>query len=206
MVFKTNLKPKSHHLSRLALALLLGTTVACGPQGPTRVDVKYAPTSKLELKAISGELVSTPIRIGEVVDARDGKLNQIGVNIENDEQVPAVANASAIVAAVKEGLTRNFKEAGLTLSDSAEVEVRFKIKRVWVDEGNTYKGEVRLQVEVYKAGALTGQMLVGGTSSRWGGSLEASNYVEVFSDALIEASVNLFNMPEFADAVSGNSP
>lgn len=192
----------SRFLPPLAVTLLLSAAVACGPQGPTRVDMKYAPTSKLELKAISGDLVSTPLRVGEVTDAREGQLEQIGENIENGGKVPALADSTAIVAAVKDGLTRNLKEAGLTLSDNAEVEVRFQIKRAWVTEDSTYKGEIRLQAQVYKAGELTGQLLVGGTASRWGGSLQPENYVEVLSDALIEASASLLNSKEFADAVS----
>jgi uncharacterized lipoprotein YajG len=202
---------RSHRRSRafsLTLSLAAGLFLcacASAPQGPLQLDLKYTPTGKLELQHLGNALATTPLRLGEITDARTENRDQVGICKEKEPPVAVLAGSDFVVALVKEALDKNFVEAGLKMSAEAETAIDIAIERFWVEETGLYHAEVRLRVSVMKAGEKTGEMLVGGQAKAWGATLNPENYRELLSNALIDAVVNLVNMNEFSQAVTGEA-
>ncbi len=94
--------------------------------------------------------------------------------------------------------------AGLDVVDSGGTRVlKGELKQFYVDETDTYKGDVRLLVTLTDAsGKAVWTGTTGGTSTRFGRSYKAENYYETLSDSLIEATYNLLKNPGFHDALA----
>ncbi len=198
-------------MNRLALAASLALACSlswgCGGSkqtGPLVLSPIYRPTAALELQSLSGALVSTPIRMGALSDARSEPRNEVGKSLEEDHPVKVMSPPAELLALFEKGIRHNFEEAGLRVTDDANVVVNFELMRAWVEEDGVYRADVRLKALVEKDGVQTGTMLVGGSAKRWGASLNPDNYEELLSDCLVDAMVHLLNMKEFHAAVAGD--
>ena len=76
-------------------------------------------------------------------------------------------------------------------------------EQFYVDETDTYKGDVRLLVTLTNAsGTPVWTGATGGSATRFGRSYKAENYYETLSDSLIVATSNLLKDPRFHDALT----
>ena len=76
--------------------------------------------------------------------------------------------------------------------------LKAELKQFYVEEIDTYKGDVRMAVTLTNAaGTPVWQGITEGSASRFGRSYKAENYYEALSDSLIEATTNLVRNPGF---------
>ena len=139
-----------------------------------------------------------------IVEGRRSPAGAIGRNIEEGKPVKIFENpAGGSLVLVRGAMASELRAAGFSVSDGAPAPYRVQItlQRFWVEEENTYLGEVRLRVSVFgSSGEVLGDAVVSGTSSRWGRSLSEENYQETFDSALRDAIEKLFKDPRFQDA------
>jgi uncharacterized lipoprotein YajG len=176
-------------LSRIGSVVLLGVLAVVGcssrPTGPMTIPLNFRPTDQLDIGAAKG-VMSKSVSI-QVEDQRDRK-DQVGQNSEKETVVP-VLTTSQPTDFVKEALARNLSATGVRVMPSgADRTIHIALTRLWVEEGNTYNGNVAANVTVTPASG--GQPLwsgqVTGTNERFGRSLSPENYQECLSDSVMQ--------------------
>ncbi|MCP4445760.1 MAG: hypothetical protein GY811_10525 [Myxococcales bacterium] len=143
-----------------------------------------------------------------IVEGRRTPAGAIGRNIEDGEPVSIVESPQGVsLELVRGALALELRATGFTVSElgaPAAYRVQIILQRFWVEEENTYLGEVRMQVRVFGgAGKMRGDALVSGTAKRWGRSLSVENYQETYDSALRDAIEKLFKDPRFQGAFRG---
>jgi hypothetical protein len=140
----------------------------------------------------------------QVIKVADGRQNPMLLG-ENKEKSPArvITTNDDVPAFVTEHLKQLIAQAGINVVDSGPTRIlRAELKQFYVEEIDTYKGDVRMVVSLTDAGSRalwTGT--TGGSAQRFGRSYKADNYYETLSDSLIEATYNLIRNPGFHDAL-----
>jgi hypothetical protein len=179
-----------HHLSDVRPPnLAVQLHVSGNPDAPDAVH--YSPALKLYVEP--------------VVDERDDKT-RIGVNNERAPEVPILASPEMAPGAfVGQIVVSQFATSGVkTVPDvaSANRVLRLRLTRFFTEEGGTYQSEVGATAEVR---GLDDKVLfsfaVTGSAKKWGSSLEADNYNEVFSSAAFDFAKNLVELADFQKAV-----
>jgi len=150
-------------------------------------------------------LSDTKVQIDPVADNR-GERGFIG---QNSEKQPArkVTTQDSVAAFATEHMKELFSGAGISVVDSGGSAVlKSEIQQFFVDETETYKGDVRFKISVTDAGGkLVWSGITGGTATRFGRSYKADNYYETLSDSFIQAVFNLLHNPGFRTALAGGS-
>jgi hypothetical protein len=140
----------------------------------------------------------------QVLKVADGRQNPMLLG-ENKEKSPArvITTHDDVPAFVTEHLKQLIAQAGINVVDAGATRIlRAELKQFYVEEIETYKGDVRLVVNLTDPGGRslwTGT--TGGSAQRFGRSYKADNYYETLSDSLIEATSNLIRNPGFHDAL-----
>lgn len=185
------------------VVLALGA-VGCGKKvNSVTVPLKFRPTSQLDMNAFAGDLPDAILHIGTVNDVRDNK-EQVGENVEESTPVPvfaAIEPTEFIHDTMRDLLTK----AGLKVTEDQGQADRILVTdahRFWTKESNTYEAEVRATITVNdRSGRQLWKGMVNGTAERFGRSLKAENYQEVFSDATVNMVQGLLNNPGFRAAL-----
>ena len=180
-------------------ALVLGAA-GCGPKkSSVSVPLKFRPTTQMKMGGFAGDIPDTTVHVGAVNDVRDNK-EQIGENLEDKTPKPVFA-ASEPTEFVQTTLNDLMSKAGLKLSADQAAADRVLVSdlhRYWTQETNTYEAEVRATITVNdKGGRQLWRGTINGTAERFGRSLSAENYQEVFSDAMVDLVQNLLNNTGF---------
>ena len=100
------------------------------------------------------------------------------------------------------------KEAGLPISDKVEganIVLTGEILRYGVTETQTYKGELRLLLEIHSGDKSVWKGVVVGRASRFGRSYKPDNYQEVLSDVVVEAVSRMLSDQTFLRVLSGKA-
>jgi hypothetical protein len=115
-----------------------------------------------------------------------------------------ITTSDDVPAFVTEHMKQIISAAGLNVVDSGGTHVlKAELKQFYVDETDTYKGDVRLLVTLTNSsGTSVWTGVTGGSATRFGRSYRAENYYETLSDSLIEATSNLLKNPSFHDALT----
>jgi hypothetical protein len=190
----------------LVAALLALGAGGCFAKKPASVTVplSFRPTSQLKMGAFAGDLPDTPVHVGTVNDARD-KKDQVGENLENKTPIPVLAGNVEPTQFIHDTTRDLLRRAGLQVSDdqaAAERVLVTDLQHFWVKETNTYEAEVRATITVQdKGGRQLWKGTTNGTAERFGRSLKAENYQEVFSDATVDLVQNLLGNPGFRAAL-----
>jgi len=160
-------------------------------------------TSMASLGAIDlTGLDNVKLQVPKVADSRENPT-LLGENKE--KATPRIITTSDDVPAfVTEHMKQIISAAGLNVVDSGGTHVlRAELKQFYVDETDTYKGDVRLLVTLTNSsGTSVWTGVTGGSATRFGRSYRAENYYETLSDSLIEATSNLLKNPSFHDALT----
>ena len=164
----------------------------------------WKPTSSLtgsgaiDLTGLSG------VRL-QVAKVADGRQNRTLLG-ENKEKSTAriITTSDDVPAFVTEHMKQIISAAGITVVDSGATHVlQAELKQFYVEEIDTYKGDVRMAVTLSSAaGKPVWQGITSGSASRFGRSYKAENYYEALSDSLIEATNNLLRNPGFHAALA----
>lgn len=188
------------------LVITLLSLGACGGSRPSVLSVNPI------YKAGKTPLTGTWARPGDTVDISilDGRRSEPGVigrNIEEDVPVKILENPQGgSLVLVRGALASELRAAGLVVAEGTPAvhRIQVTVERFWVEEEETYLGEIRLRVTVFDgAGQVEGDAVVSGISKRWGRSLSQENYQETFDSALRDAIEKLFKDPRFQRAFAG---
>ena len=146
-------------------------------------------------------LTSVKVQVDRLGDKRETP----GLIGQNSEKQPLrkVTTPDDVAGFVTDHMKSVMKGAGLNVVDSGgNTTVKGEILQFFVDETDTYKGDVRINVTVTNAGGkVVWNGLIGGTNTRFGRSYKDENYYETLSDSLIDATYNLLKTPGFHDAL-----
>jgi hypothetical protein len=141
------------------------------------------------------------IRVEAFSDARPDHT-KIGENSEDSPAKP-VTTKDDVAGFITTNFADTLRSYGFKLvPEGGDVTVRAEILDFMVRETDTYKGELRLKVNVERAGKSVWTGLVSGSSKRFGRSYKAENYYETMSDAIIRAASNLANDTGFHQALT----
>lgn len=191
-------------LSVLAAMSIAGA--ACAADKLEGIPLKWKPTSAIGKGTALDltDLVDRKIQIDTLTDARSDKSGLIGENREK-----AVYKKVSTPDSVPEFVTNNMRQLmsklGLNVVDSGgDAIVVGEIRSFFVEETDTYLGDITLRVSVKdKGGKTLWTGAASGASKRFGRSYKADNYYETLSDALIEATQGLLQNPGFHKALAG---
>ena len=161
-------------------------------------------TAKLGAVDLTG-LADTKLQIDPVADTRSNP----GFIGQNSEKQPPrkVTTPDSVSGFVTDHLKQLMSAAGINVVDSGGSTIlKSEIQQFFVDETETYRGDVRLKVTLTNsAGKTLWTGVTSGTSTRFGRSYKADNYYETLSDSLIEATYNLLQNSGFRAALAGKS-
>lgn len=189
-----------------ALALFALCALGCGNKSSSlSVPLKFRPTSQLNMSGFAGDLPDTKVHVGPVNDVRDNK-DQIGENVEESTPKPIYVGGGAEPGQwVQQYMGELLTKAGLQVTDNrgeADRVLLTDLHHFWTRETNTYESEIRATIIVQeKGGRQLWKGTINGTAERFGKSLSAENYQEVYSDALVNMMQNLLNNPGFRNSL-----
>jgi hypothetical protein len=147
-------------------------------------------------------LANTKLQVANVVD---GRQNRALLGQNKEKSTPRIITTPDDVPAFVTGHMKEIISAtGITVADSAPTRIlKTELKQFYVEETDTYKGDVRMVVTLTDAsGKSLWNGTTGGSATRFGRSYKAENYYETLSDSLIEAVFNLVRNPGFHDALA----
>jgi hypothetical protein len=147
-------------------------------------------------------LSNTKLQIAKVAD---GRQNPTLLGENKEKAVPRViTTADDVPMFVTEHMKQLISSAGINTVDSGGTHVlKTELKQFYVEESDTYKGDVRMLVTLTNAaGKAVWTGTTGGSAQRFGRSYKAENYYETLSDSLIEATYNLLRNPSFHEALA----
>lgn len=186
----------------LMLAALL--LVGCGSR-PERVDV--VPVYRLSVTPAAASWIGGDQTVAVTIeDTRKGEPSLIGTNTEEATHVPVHETPpGAVKDLVRRSLEKELTELGAKVVESGSVDrtLRVELIKFWIQEDNTYNGDVRVRVTVVdNSGASLASVLATGTSKRFGRSLSVENYQETIENMLQDMMGNLFQNADFQKAFS----
>jgi len=194
-----------HWTVALVITSVLGSG-GCRKPASVAVPLKFRPTSQLNMNTFAGTLPESTVHVGPVADARDNR-DQVGENLENKNPIPVYAQAAEPTEFVHDVMHRLMTRAGIKVTDdrgAAERIIVTDLHRFWTQETDTYEAEVRATITVQdRGGRQLWKGTVNGTGERFGRSLKAENYQEVFSDAMIDMVQGMLNNAGFRTALGG---
>jgi hypothetical protein len=201
------LKPSRFGVAAFAtgVCLLLDSGLVLAAKTPlVGIPLVFRTTDPKALAAVNpGELAQVKIAFKSFVDKRE-KPELIGENREdkNGKVIP-VTTSGNVAEFCGSHMSELFTQAGLQVAkEGGDVSVAADVVQFKVDERETYMGKVRLKVQLLdKSGKVLWTGLAVGASSHWGRSYRAVNYYETLSDALVSATADLVNDPDFRTAL-----
>jgi hypothetical protein len=168
------------------------------------VPMKFRPTSQLNMNTFAGQLPELRVHVGEFTDARDNR-EQVGENLENKNPIPIHASGIEPTQFVRDAMRDLMRKSGVPVSDdpaAADRVIAGDLQRFWTQETNTYESEIRVAVTVRdRGGRQVWTGVFNGSAERFGRSLKAENYQEVFSDAMVNMVEGMLNNAGFRDAM-----
>jgi hypothetical protein len=171
------------------------------------IPLKYRPTSQLKMSAFAGDIPESKVQIGPVTDNRPDK-ERVGENLEEKDPV-AVQTGDDPTEFVRTHLNELLTKAGVQVAAEggpADRVLLTELHTFWAKETNTYESEIRATFIVQdRGGKQLWKGTINGTAERFGRSLSAENYQEVFSDGMVDLVQNLLSNQKFREAL-GKSP
>jgi hypothetical protein len=203
------MSPLSRLTLRFGWASILASTLWAGGVQNITTPLTWKPTSTLSEFAEQINLApfaKVKVALLPLVDQRKDKA-YLGENRE--KAAPRSVGTSDNVAAFITGHVLDLmKEAGLPVTDKVEganLVLSGDILRYDVIETDTYKGELRLMLEVRSGDKVVWKGLAVGRTSRFGRSYKMENYHEVLSDVIVEAVSRLLSDQVFLQVLAGRA-
>ena len=112
-------------------------------------------------------------------------------------------NKTALVTGSTSGIGLGIAKA--LARQGANIVLTGEILRYGVTETQTYKGELRLLLEIHSGDKSVWKGVVVGRTSRFGRSYKPDNYQEVLSDVVVEAVSRMLSDQTFLRVLSGKA-
>ena len=185
------------------VAAILALT-GCGSR-PERVDV--VPVYRLSVTPTAVAWIGAEQTVALTIeDTRTEDRSLIGSNTEDATPVPIHETPpGAVRDVVTKALKKELTELGAQVVETGPFDraLRVELIKFWVQEDNTYNGDLRVRVTVTDgSGTTLASVLATGTSKRFGRSLSVENYQETIENMLQNMMENLFQNADFQKAFS----
>ena len=156
----------------------------------------------LHVAAHASAVPSVAIGADFTLDPVEAALEGTDIGANKDQGVAVRGQGTTPVDFMNQVLATEMQTCGVTLGPAtAGRHIRVRLTRFFVDEENTYHGEVAGTVEVRDAdGKVLNSHVVSGRASQWGRTLSADNYVEVLSRAAFDFAKNMVSDKELFTA------
>ncbi len=172
----------------------------------------YAPTHESDLAKTGGVppvASGTQIWINPVTDAR-ADPSRIGVSEEEDGAPIYYAAGQNPGDFVRNVLAKELAQLGLPITanqQAATHALNLQLQTFWVNEGNNYIGEVTVGAALVDInGQLMWQGQLTGASKRWGRTFEEDNFLEAYSDMVLDLAERVAMDPTLRAALATNQP
>ncbi|MCH9648307.1 MAG: hypothetical protein K0U98_08715 [Deltaproteobacteria bacterium] len=207
---------RMHSFLPLTLLLTLAVFLATPADAKKRkkllhdIPMVWSPTDEIgDLGVVDlTKLYDRTIQFGTFTDKRkDPELIAKNIEDQDDGVVLEVTTTDDIGEWVGSQFALVFEGLGLTLEEEGgDVIVEGEVRRFFVTEDSTYKGDVGVLLTVKsKSGENLWKGMVSGTAGRWGRSYSKGNYFETLSDSTLEAIHNAISDRNFRKALAGES-
>lgn len=198
------------HSLRSCAAVLVASSAMSAADGPYfNLALSWRPTSTLSENAERIDLlpfVNVKIALKPLVDLRKDKA-LLGENREKSYS-RYVNTTDEVASFLTSHMIDLMKEASLPVSDKVEganLLLSGEILSYGVIETQTYKGELRIRLEIRSGDKVVWAGLAVGRASRFGRSYKPENYQEVLSDVVVEAVSRLLADQTFLRVLSGKA-
>ncbi|MGQ0577780.1 MAG: hypothetical protein ACT4PQ_02585 [Betaproteobacteria bacterium] len=186
------------------LVFLLAILAGCATTGLENIPLLWMPTTGMFAMGPSqiAGLEGATLQVDPVVDKRENPA-LIGQNRE--EPTPRrVTTPDDVPAFVTNRIKSLIAVAGIKVVDSGGSAIlKSELRRFFVDETDTYQGEVILRVTLTAPdGKILWSGLSSGATARRGRSYKADNYYETLSDSLVGAVQQLIQNRGFRAALA----
>ena len=195
---------------RTCTAALVASSALTAADGPSfSMSLQWRPTSPLSDTTERIELMpfaNVKVALKPLVDQRKDKTF-VGENREKGYS-RYVTTTDDVPVLLTSRVLDLMKEAGLPVSDKVEganLVLTGEILRYGVTETQTYKGELRLLLEIHSGDKSVWKGMVVGRASRFGRSYKPENYQEVLSDVVVEAVSRMLSDQTFLRVLSGKA-
>ena len=195
---------------RTCTAALVASSALTAADGPSfSMSLQWRPTSPLSDTTERIELMpfaNVKVALKPLVDQRKDKTF-VGENREKGYS-RYVTTTDDVPVLLTSRVLDLMKEAGLPISDKVEganLVLTGEILRYGVTETQTYKGELRLLLEIHAGDKSVWKGMVVGRASRFGRSYKPENYQEVLSDVVVEAVSRMLSDQTFLRVLSGKA-
>ena len=195
---------------RACTAALVASAALTAADGPSfSMSLQWRPTSPLSDTTERIELMpfaNVKVALKPLVDQRKDKTF-VGENREKGYS-RYVTTTDDVPVLLTSRVLDLMKEAGLPISDKVEganLVLTGEILRYAVTETQTYKGELRLLLEIHAGDKSVWKGMVVGRASRFGRSYKPENYQEVLSDVVVEAVSRMLSDQTFLRVLSGKA-
>ena len=149
------------------------------------------------------DLENSNLKVDRLTDYRENR----GFLGQSNEKLPPrkVTTPDDVSAFITDHMKSLIARAGINVVESgATATLKGEIKQFFVEENETYKGDVVLRLTLTNpSGKILWTGTTGGSAQRFGRSYKAENYYETLSDALIDATYHLLQDAGFRKALSG---
>jgi len=189
------------------VVVVLGLAAGCQRPKELRVPLDYRPTDKLE---IPGVTIPSGVHIAVVASDKRDDPSAIGRN--DEEKVPVPIYATDLRTPdqfLRDVVSRELGNAGLIVASEpggAPRVLHLTLTQFWIDETSRYHGMVVADAELTAGRQRLWQGRVSGSNERFGRSLSAENYQEVFTDSTIDLVQNLLRAAGFVPALTQAPP
>ena len=169
--------------------------------------LRWMPTTEIsELKLGSLNLTGLDGQSIEVVPFVESRTNPalVGENREDEDdgKILPVTTKDKVVDFVAFQTRAFLRNLGMpVVESSAKVQIAGELLSYFVTETGTYKGDVRIKVQIRVDGRTVWSGLAMGSAKRFGRSYRMDNYNEVLCDSLLDAWAGLVRNPEFMKAL-----
>jgi hypothetical protein len=141
----------------------------------------------------------------QLVDQRQTRPGFIGQNIEERSEPIAILESrkGATAHMVYTAIATELQGLGVQVVDPSAARhiIRIHLLNLWIQEDNTYNGEVRARVMVLDpAGRVLSDGIIVGTSKRFGSSLSVENYQETITSMTRELIEHMMEHKSFQNA------
>lgn len=197
------LGPAAGAAALLALSLASALLAGCAQQTPLlNQPLAWTPTKTLNLGVTQSHGTPATVRFETFSDtASDPAL--IGENLE--QAAPRrVTTADPVGPFVTRQLQLLFAQAGYPSGGaSADRVISGQVQKFFVQERDTYRGSVVLDVTVTdRSGKVLWRGTSWGSDETFGRSYHLDNYQQVLSDSLIDAANNLLKSPGLRETLT----
>jgi hypothetical protein len=146
------------------------------------------------------------VRVQPFTDDRDEPA-KIGANVEDADEGTTleVTTSDAIGPWVADRFAWAIDQFGIDSTDEGgTVILEGEVKRFFVTESHTYASDVGVKISLKAPdGKVLWEGLANGAATRFGRSYKADNYMEVLSDAVLQAAFDLLKNDAFRKALAG---